>query len=92
MRRGYVLFAMIAMALGGYAEAAFDSPPTSLVASGIHSFIADQRRADAATCTTLGLADRNIDACVRDLAAQRRSRLEGPVPADLPALPAGTDI
>ena len=92
MRRGYVLFAMIAMAFGGYAEAAFDSPPSNLVLSRIQSFIADQRRADAAACAASGVADEGIETCIRDLAAQRRARLQGPAPADLPALPAGTDI
>ena len=88
MRRGYVLFAMIAMALGGYAEAALDSPPSNVVLSRIQSFIADQRRADAEACAALGVADQRL----RDLAAQRRARLEGPAPADLPTVPAGTDI
>ncbi|HEX2117085.1 MAG TPA: hypothetical protein VHM01_21990 [Alphaproteobacteria bacterium] len=92
MRRGYVLCAMIAMAFGGYAEAAFDSPPSNLVLSRIQSFIADQRRADAVTCTALGVAEEGMEACIRNLAAQRRARLDGPAPADLPALPAGKDI
>jgi hypothetical protein len=87
----YVLFAMIAMAFGGYAEAAFDSPPSNLILSRIQSFIADQRRADTVTCTTLGVAEEGIEACIRDLAAQRRIRLEDPQ-SDLSAVPAGTDI
>lgn len=90
MRRGYVLFAVIAMAaVGGYAEAGLDSAASGhQILKGIQSFIADQRRADAATCTTLGRAD--VEACVRDLARQRRARLAGPATA--PAEPAGTDI
>ena len=91
MRRGFVLFAMIAMSLGGYAEAAFDSPPSNLILSRIQSFVADQRRADAAACTALGITTDGMEACIRDLAAQRRARLEGPTSV-LPAAPAGTDI
>ena len=90
MRRGYVLFAVIAMAaVGGYAEAGLDSATSgNRILKGIQSFIADQRRADVATCATLGKAD--IDACVRDLARERRARLAAPAAA--PAEPAGTDI
>jgi hypothetical protein len=77
MRRGYVLFAMIAMAVGGYAEAGFDSAlSTNPVLNGIQSFIAQQRRADADICATLGRTD--VEACTRDIARQRRARLEGP--------------
>jgi hypothetical protein len=91
MRRGYVLFAMIAMSVGGYAEAAFDSPPSNLLVSRIQSFIADQRRADIAACTALGVKNDGMEACTRERAAQRRVRLEAPSSA-VPADPAGTDI
>jgi hypothetical protein len=88
----FLLFAMIAMAVGGYAEAALDSPPSIVVLNRIQSFVADQRRADAATCAAAGVAEQGLEACVRDLAAQRRARLEGPAAVDLPAAPTGTDI
>jgi hypothetical protein len=87
----FVLFAMIAMAVGGYAEAALDSPPSIVILSRIQSFVADQRRADAARCAAAGVAEQDLAACVRGLAAQRRDRIDGPA-TDLPAVPAGTDI
>jgi hypothetical protein len=87
MRRANVLFAMIAMALGGIAEAAFDSAAAGdPVLNRIQSFFAEQRRADAATCTTIGRTD--IDACVRELAKRRRAKLEAPVAPE----PTGIDI
>ena len=89
MRRGYVLFAVIAIAaVAGYAQAGLDSAAGNPILKGIQSFIADQRRADAAACREMGKAD--IDACARDLARQRRAQLAGPAAA--PAAPAGTDI
>jgi hypothetical protein len=85
MRR--VLLAVFAMAvIGGYAEAGLDSAaPENPVLTGIQSFIAQQRRADAEACTALGKAD--IEACIRDRARDRRAQIEGPATA-----PAGTEI
>jgi hypothetical protein len=88
----FVLFAMLAMAVGGYAEAALDSPPSIVVLNRIQSFVADQRRADAATCAAGGVAKPRIEVCIRDLAAKRRARIEGQAASDRPAAPAGTDI
>jgi hypothetical protein len=88
----FVLFAMLAMAVGGYAEAALDSPPSIVVLNRIQSFVADQRRADATTCAAGGVAESGIEACIRDLAAKRRAQIEGQAAADRPAAPAGTDI
>lgn len=86
MRR--VLFALCAMAaIGSYAEAGFVAVPENPILTGIQSFIAEQRRADAESCASMGKAD--IEACIRDLARQRRSQLEG---IAVPAAPAGTDI
>jgi hypothetical protein len=92
MRRGYVLFAMIAVAaVGGSAEAGLDpSPAGDPILDRIQAFIADQRRADAASCAALGRTD--IEICVRDLAGQRRARLAGPVADRAREQPAGTDI
>jgi hypothetical protein len=87
MRRSNVFFAMIAMAIGGTAEAAFDSAAAGdPILNRIQSFIADQRRADTATCIALGRSE--IEACVRDLAKQRRTKLEAPSRPE----PAGLDI
>lgn len=87
MRRANVLFAMIAMALGGTAEAAFDSAAAGdPVLNRIQSFFAEQRRVDVATCTTVGRTD--IDACVRELAKRRRTKLEPPTAPE----PTGLDI
>jgi hypothetical protein len=89
MRRGYVLIAMTAMAIGGYAEAGLDiAVPDQPVLDGIHAFIAQQRRADMEACAARGAAD--IAVCARDLVGQRRARLQGKPVA--PAAPAGTDI
>jgi hypothetical protein len=91
MRRGYVLFAVFAVAaIGSYAEAGLGSAaPENPVLTGIQSFVARQRHADMATCTALGKAD--IQACVRDLSKQRRARLEGAAAAPAET-PAGIDI
>lgn len=76
MRRGYVLLAMTAVAIGGYAEAGPDSTaPTPAVLDGIRSFIAQQRDADMAACAARGETD--LEACARDIARARRARLNG---------------
>lgn len=86
MRR--ILFAMVAMAaIGGYAEAGLDSaPPENPILTGIQSFIAQQRQADADACLAAGQSD--LQTCIRDRAKQRRAQLEG----TSPAVPAGADI
>lgn len=91
MRRGYVLFAMFAMAaIGCYAEAGLGSTaPENPILTGIQSFVARQRHADMATCTALGKAD--VEACARDLSKQRRARLEGAAAAPA-TTPPGIDI
>jgi hypothetical protein len=75
------------MALGGTAEAAFDSAAAGdPVLNRIQSFFADQRRVDVATCTTIGRTD--LDTCVRELAKRRRAKLETPTAPE----PTGLDI
>jgi hypothetical protein len=84
MRRGWALIAVLAVMLGGYAEAGRDSsgPAGDLAIRQIQSFIAEQRLADAQVCTALGLTPETIQhqACIRDLAAKRRAQLEGAAP------------
>lgn len=82
MRRGRSLLAIVTVAiLGGYAKAGPESSTSAsdLAIRQIEAFIAEQRRADAQTCTESGLAPGTVqhDACIRDLAAKRRAQIEG---------------